>query len=157
MSSILRYAIIFWGNSTDGEEAFKAQKKCVRAICNLRLPDSCRPHFKTLNILTLPSLYIFELAIFVKSHPELFERFTNRRHRNKIKAISHSSALYDKNILGMAPKIFNKIPNCIRNICDLRIFKKELKIFLIKNTYYSISEFLSDYESNNYVLSKYRH
>ncbi|KAJ8707726.1 hypothetical protein PYW07_011403 [Mythimna separata] len=41
VASILRYGIIFWGNSTNRETAFKAQKRSIRAMFKLQVTDSC--------------------------------------------------------------------------------------------------------------------
>lgn len=59
VSSILSYGILIWGNCTDINKAFIAQKKCIRAICGRKQTDSCRPLFKKFNILTLTGMYIF--------------------------------------------------------------------------------------------------
>ncbi|KAG7313180.1 hypothetical protein JYU34_000272 [Plutella xylostella] len=59
VSSNIRYGIIFWGNCTDKDVVFRAQKRCVRAMCGLKTTDSCAPHFKRLNLLTMPSIYIY--------------------------------------------------------------------------------------------------
>lgn len=60
-SSTLEYGIIFWGNANNKyvDMVFKAQKKCVRAIANIHIPDSCRPYFTQYNILTFVSIYIY--------------------------------------------------------------------------------------------------
>lgn len=68
VASILRYGLIFWGATTESERVFIAQKRCVRAVCGLQRMDSCRPYFKELKLLTLPSMYIYETAIYVFRH-----------------------------------------------------------------------------------------
>lgn len=47
---ILRYGAIFWGNSPYREIIFRAQKRCIRAVCNLRYIDSCRPFVRGLRL-----------------------------------------------------------------------------------------------------------
>ncbi|XP_072934947.1 uncharacterized protein [Epargyreus clarus] len=84
VATTLRYGVMFWGNSTNRELAFKAQRRCIRAMCNLKQRDSCKPHFKKLHILTLPSLYIFECAVFVKSNPKEFQFRSGPRHKDKL-------------------------------------------------------------------------
>jgi hypothetical protein len=144
VTSTLRYGIIFWGNSTDRERAFKAQKKCVRAMCNICIPNSCQPHFIELKIHTLPSLYVYEMALFVKSNFQIFTTLKSKRHANIISSFPSRSALMSKNIQGMSSLIFNAIPNDIRNINNINIFKKKLTKFLIEKAYYTIQEFLAD-------------
>ena len=62
---LLTYGIIFWGSSHSTGDIFKIQKSVVRIITgNWRLV-SCRPLFKQLKILTLPSQYIYSVLVFV--------------------------------------------------------------------------------------------
>ncbi|KAG7308208.1 hypothetical protein JYU34_006878 [Plutella xylostella] len=143
--STLRYGIIFWGNSTDRDRAFKAQKRCVRAICRLKQRDSCKLYFKKLSILTLTSLYIFEVAIFVKCNMSLFSSFRSERLQNKMCAIPRKTALLDKSIFGMATKIYNHLPKILKETADIKIFKHKLKDLLLSKSYYHINEFFDDF------------
>ncbi|KAI5637383.1 reverse transcriptase (RNA-dependent DNA polymerase) domain-containing protein [Phthorimaea operculella] len=61
VASVLKYGLLLWGNSTNIEQLFIAQKKCVRAICGKKPRESCVPLFKELGILPLPCLYILEV------------------------------------------------------------------------------------------------
>ncbi|KAF9802939.1 hypothetical protein SFRURICE_015536, partial [Spodoptera frugiperda] len=56
--SVLRFGLIFWGNCSERESIFKAQKRCLRAIFGLKVTDSCVPIFKSQKLLTFPCLYI---------------------------------------------------------------------------------------------------
>lgn len=145
VASRLRYAIIFWGNATNWERVFKCQKRCIRAMCYLKKTDSCKPHFRDLKLLTLPSLYIFELALFVRQHPNLFITVNRTRNRTLVRAadqIYFKTALYGKSVFEMAPKVYNKIPTAIKE-CDHYItFKHKLFQFLNDNAFYSVKEFL---------------
>ena len=51
---------------------FRIQKRIIRIITNKSKRDSCRQFFKQLQILTLPSQYIFSLFVFVAKHRDLF-------------------------------------------------------------------------------------
>jgi hypothetical protein len=150
VASTLRYGVIFWGNSTDKETAFKAQKRCVRAMCNLKITDSCSSYFKSLGILTLPCLYILEISVFVKCNPALFIKTTDTRrlptrpqYQYTVRNTECKTALMRKSILGMAPRIYNKIPISIRTL-DIVLFKKNLTKLLIRKCYYSTQDFLND-------------
>lgn len=70
---ILRYGVIFLGNSTDVDIAFKGQKRCIRSMFKLQSIDSCKEYFIKHNILTFPCLYIFEIILFVKNNCKLFK------------------------------------------------------------------------------------
>lgn len=144
VSSTLRFGIIFWGNSTDKDNAFKAQKKCIRAMFRLKPRDSCIPIFKKFSLLTLPCIYIFETALFIKTNANLFKNLKSKRRHNEICTESHNTALYTKNFLGMAPRIYNKMPRTIRELDKISDFKKTFLKLLHNKTYYSVDEYLTD-------------
>lgn len=146
VESVLRYGLIFWGNSTDKNDVFIAQKKCVRAIRGLYPRDSCRSHFYDLKLLTFPSLYIYEVATFVKTNMHLFNlkppRDSRLRQRDTgaLQVEHGNTALFSKSIFVMAPQIYNKLPQEIRTL-PLTLFKKKLKSFLINKCYYTMTDF----------------
>lgn len=148
VESVLRYGIIFWGNSTDKEIAFKIQKRCLRAMFHIKTIESCKPLFTMHRILTLPSLYILEVATFVKTNPHLFPHLSetvtrNRRDEERLRLFSSKTALLHKSIFCMAPIIFNKIPTSYKQL-NSHLFKKKLKLLLIDKCYYNVQDFLSD-------------
>ncbi|KAI5635103.1 reverse transcriptase (RNA-dependent DNA polymerase) domain-containing protein [Phthorimaea operculella] len=83
--SWMRYGILLWGDSTDSEDIFIQQKKCIRIIYNLHPLTSCKPYFIKNKILTLPSIYILETASFVRKNIAKFEFCTRARHKDKLK------------------------------------------------------------------------
>ena len=66
------YGIILWGNSPISRDIFKIQKRAIRIITNKSRRGSCKHFFKQLQILTLPSQYIFSLLVFVNENGNLF-------------------------------------------------------------------------------------
>jgi hypothetical protein len=70
--SVMSYGIIFWGNSHLSNNIFKIQKRIIRIITINGKRDSCRNLYKQLQILTLPSQYIFSLLVFVVKNRDLF-------------------------------------------------------------------------------------
>lgn len=115
---------------------------------NLDVLDSCKPLFIEHNILTIPSLYILETAMLVKSNVNLFHRLSdvvvrNRRDNNKVYIPNSKTAFMRKSVFRMAPCIYNKLPESVRNLsCSL--FQKKLRTFLGKTAYYTIPEFMTD-------------
>jgi hypothetical protein len=53
-------------------DIFKIQKRIIRILNNKSKRDSCRHLFKQLQILTLPSQYIYLLLIFVIKNRDVF-------------------------------------------------------------------------------------
>lgn len=146
VNSVLRYGLLLWGNSTHIVKAFLTQKKCIRAICGVGPLETCRPLFKKLNVMTLVSLYIFEIGMFVRNHnifPKVSEdsRYVHR-DPTKLKMNNYRSTFISKNCSIMAIKVFNKIPKTIREL-PLRLFRVKLKIWLIEQCFYTINDFLN--------------
>ncbi|KAJ8715498.1 hypothetical protein PYW07_009980 [Mythimna separata] len=150
--SILRFGIIFWGHCSDRESIFKVQKRCLRAIFGLKMTDSCVPIFKSHTLLTFPCLYILEIAIFVATNRSLFPTLIETRKRNTAMRSQYQNllstgvfktSLLKKNVLCMAPLVYNKIPDRIKNL-PLQKFKKCLTELLVNKCYYSVQEFLND-------------
>lgn len=152
VSCNLRYGLIFWGNSVDKERAFIAQKRCVRAIFNLQKTDSCEPYFKEMNVLTLPCLYIFEVAVFVKNNNNLFKYRMRIRHQDKLDIVPSKTHFLHKSIFCSAPRIFNNIPRPIRAITEMKAFKKKLHELLVNKCYYSMKDFFDDKSLLKYNL-----
>lgn len=147
VASTLRYGLIFWGNSVNVHKAFIAQKKCLRAIYGIPPYQTCKPLFKELNLLTLPSLYIFEISKFVKNNIELFNKASDinpRNTRNPNKLVLNfvpRTTLYMKNCLNMCLKIYNKIPENLKML-NRPLFDKKLYAWLLEKSYYNINELI---------------
>ena len=115
----------------------------------LNATDSCKPYFIEHSILSLPSLFIYEIGVFVKTNPSLFSRLSdvivrNRRENNdRLCIVRSSTTLKHNSVFCTAPIIFNKIPNSIKQL-PITLFKKQLKIYLTNKCYYSLIEFLNE-------------
>ena len=145
VASVLRYGLLIWGNSTDINNAFLVQKKCVRAICGVGPLDSCKPLFRRLKILTLVSMYILDIALFVKNHPQLFVKVTDtskftQRDPTKLRHPLCRSTLHQKNCFVMTVKVFNKLPQNIREASSnyMRIL---LRKWLLEKCFYTLEDF----------------
>ena len=87
--SVLTYGIIFWGNSHHSDSIFKIQKRIMRIITNSGNQDSCYQLYRQLQILPLPSQYIFSLLVFVNNNRSLFLSNSdihniNMRHKHNL-------------------------------------------------------------------------
>ena len=51
--------------------------------------------------------------------------------------------IYKKSVINMGTKIYNNLPKYLKEIDDYKAFKKELKLFLLLQTFYSVEEFVS--------------
>lgn len=148
VSSILRYGLLLWGNSPHISRAFIIQKKCIRAISNVGPFETCRPLFKKLGVLTLASMYIMEIGMFIRNQKHLFvDSNENRRYKSRdpTKLNIHTScrsALYKKNSYRMSIKIYNHFPRPLRELPSYK-FHKQLKSWLLENCFYTLNEFFN--------------
>jgi hypothetical protein len=146
----LSYGAILWANSTDAPSLFILQKKLIRILANIKQTDSCKDYFKQYNILTLPCIYILEICKFVRKHPEFYTKredvLKNRimRHKGKLMLPSSRLKLHSSGPLVMSIKIYNKLPDELKDEKKETLFIHKLKQFLLSKTYYSLKEYLDD-------------
>ena len=145
--SIMSYKVIFWGNSCVSKGIFKIQKRMIRILTDTPGRDSCRHLFKQLQILTLPSQYIYSLLIFVVKNGDLFS-FNSEVHnlhtrlKNDLHLPSTNLTLVQRGVLYSGSRIFNHLPLQIKNHSgNLKSFKRKLKNFLVEHALYSLDEF----------------
>lgn len=142
--SWLRYGILLWGHSSNAHEVFIAQKKCVRILANIPQTDSCKPHFINLQLLTLPCLYILEVATFVKKNIHLYKFHTSARRRNKLVLPEPILDIYKKGPYYRSIQIYNALPDFIKNLNNISLFGSKLKSHLVNKCYYSVIEYIED-------------
>lgn len=150
INSRLRYGVIFWGNCVNVDRIFKLQKSSLRAIFNLKRRDSCKMYFKNNNLLTLPSLYILECALFVKhNYKDFFEKYelvhchhTRGTSQNLLLQPPTHLTKIQKNVLHQCIKIYNHVPVTIRML-PYHLYKKELRQHLVSNVVYNVNDFFN--------------
>jgi len=145
--SVMSCGIIFWGNSHHSNSIFKIQRRIIRIITNTGSRDSCRHLFKQLQILSLPSQYIFSLLVFVNKNRGLFQ--SNSEIHDLNTRFNHNLHLPSKNLTSVhkavpysGSKIYNHLPSNITVLSnDTKLFKSTLKSYLTEHTFYSLDEF----------------
>lgn len=145
--SWLQYGVMLWGNSTETDRLFILQKKCIRILANIDARTSCRKYFVKFNILTLASLYVTELCTYVKNNSEMFPPHTrpeNLRPKNRLAIQTSHLKMFNTGPHPMAAKIYNELPNHLKNMKKINLFKSALKEYLVTKCYYSIEEYLND-------------
>ena len=146
VDSRLRYGICLWGNSTEAANVFMAQKRIIRSMTKIPQRESCKNYFKELNILPLPCLYVYEMSVYVYMNKISFIankniHSYNTRHVDQfhVPFARQKLTLDAPNCLG--PKIYNSLPESIKDSDNLYIFKRNLKKYLIEKCFYKISDF----------------
>jgi len=145
--SVISYGIIFWGNSHHSNSIFKVQKRIIKIITNTGSCDSCRQLFQQLQILSLPSQYIFSLLVFVNKNRGLFQSNSEIHDFNtcfnyKLHVPSTNWTLVQRGVLYSGSKIYNHLPSNIKVLLnDAKCFKSTQKSYFIEHTFYSLDEF----------------
>ena len=109
--------------------------------------DSCCQLFKQLQILSLPSQYIFSLLAFVNKNRGLFQsnseiRDLNTRFSYNLHLPSTNLTLVQKGVLYSGSKIYYHLPSNIKVLSnDAKHFKSILKSYLTEHMFYSLDEF----------------
>ena len=125
----------------------KFKKRIIRIITNTGIRDSCRQLFKQLQILSLPSQYIFSLLVFVNKNRGLFQSISeihdlNTRFNHNLHLPSTNLTLGQKGVLYSGSKIYNHLPSKIKVLSnDTKLSKSTLKSYLIEHMFYSLDEF----------------
>ena len=147
--SLLRFGIVFWGGS--GSELsmriLRIQKRVIRSMVGVSSRTSCKHLFQELKILTSVSLYIMEVICYIRKHHQIVELNTdihvyNTRRKMDIHIKLHNTELYKRSVINMGTKLYNKLPSYIKGFDSYKIFKRELKAFLLMHSLYSVEEFL---------------
>jgi Reverse transcriptase (RNA-dependent DNA polymerase) len=146
--SVLTYGLEIWGGAAAYliNRVFKLQKRAIRLLSGVAPRDSCQPLFITLNILPLPALYIFQVLVFSKKYTQYFQNSKfqhsyNTRNKDLFMLEKHRTAKYESGLLYCAELFYNKLPQNIRTINEIHIFKLKLKEYLLNRNIYNISDF----------------
>lgn len=147
--SWLKYGVMLWGNSTNANEVFILQKKCIRILAQINNKQSCKPYFVEYKILTLPSIYIQDICTFVFKNPQLFKQVKdthniNTRHKNRFFLPPSRLKMLNCSPYYMSVKIFNKLPSAIKSEQIFNKFIKKMRTYLIDKCFYTLDEFLND-------------
>ncbi len=146
--SLLNYGLIFWGNSSDSSRVFILQKRAVRLISGAQSRDSCKTLFQIQNILPLPSLFIFQSVLYVKSNPERFTQDNNihnhfTRNQNILQYPIHRTSFFERSPVYSCKVIFNHLPMALKEERSLSKFKFSLFKFLLSQCFYSVKDYLA--------------
>jgi len=104
--------------------------------------------FSKLGILTLYSQYIFSIVLFVVKHKDIFTFNVELHKINTLQKLdlhipSMNVTKVQKGVYYSGITLFNSLPFGIKKIAhNINKFRHELKKFLIKNSFYSVEEYI---------------
>ncbi|KAI5632155.1 reverse transcriptase (RNA-dependent DNA polymerase) domain-containing protein [Phthorimaea operculella] len=146
--SVLSYGSELWAQCADWERVFRMQKRAVRSIVGIASDESVREHFKDLRIMTLPSIHVQQMAIFMFHNIDSFSRkgsipthnLRSNAHKNRVIPPAHKLARSEQSVYVLGPAIYNRLPESIRVAKSLQCFKAKTQSWLLANNFYSLSE-----------------
>ncbi|KAG8327823.1 hypothetical protein J6590_009624, partial [Homalodisca vitripennis] len=130
------------------ERFFGSQKKAVRLLSKLNPRESCKYAFRELGLLTLPCLYILEVALYCRFKCELVRgrdvHQYGTRGRNNFRVEQHRTAAFEHlpSQVGVGVGVVNRLPEGIKQLNETKKFKTQLKHFLMSKAFYSTDEFM---------------
>ncbi|XP_013178482.1 PREDICTED: uncharacterized protein LOC106125727 [Papilio xuthus] len=114
------------------------------------MTTSAKPLFISNKILTLPSVVIFQVAIFTRQwirdfktqkEPGVSSMLT--RGADKLAPSAHRLARTEKSTHVVGPAVYNRLPDHVTAAPSLTSFKNRLKTVLVERDLYLYEEFLS--------------
>ena len=89
-----------------------------------------------------------ETILYIKMNKErLKQNLATHEHETRYRCDFQTqfcrTDILKKSVINMGAKLYNKLPNYIKNVEDLKPFKNQLKIFLLQQTFYSVDEYLA--------------
>lgn len=146
--SIMSYGLMFWGTAADSNRIFLLQKRALRYILNMKTIDSCRAAFGELGIMTLPSAYVYQNICYARKH--IHDSALNSdnhnydtRCKNDVQLVRHRLSKTSKSFICNSVRFYNKLSLDIKKL-DENNFKRQLKVMLIKKSYYTVKDALAD-------------
>ena len=129
----ITYNIIIWGKAYTShvEPIITLHKRMVRLMKDADFLAHTNPLFIELNILKFEDIYKYFTSIFmfnaIKEGNFCTEHTLNTRNRDQAQPAYHRTTQGQQSLSYMGPKVWNELPNEIRNLKNLTTFKCKLK------------------------------
>jgi IS1 family transposase len=112
--SIIKYGIIFWGNSSNSKKVFTLQKTIIRILFSAQPRTPCRSLFKKLEILPIPC-HIFSLMNFILNNQENVQTNSSihsidTRNKHHLHRPNANLSCVQKSSFYASIRIFNRLP-----------------------------------------------
>ena len=134
----LTYNVHHWGNTNDVhlKSLVLTQKRIIRCIADADYLAHTTPIFHQLGILKLEDVYKYNSLIdtFLKLQDNEYttNHGVNTRYSMKARPKGHILSRTKQSVSYSGPNLWNSLPNNLRNIKSLTLFKKQLKQTLLQ-------------------------
>jgi hypothetical protein len=152
--SIIKYGIIFWGNSSSRAKIITLHKKIIRILAGAQPRTSCRSLFKKFEILPIPCQYKLSLLNFVVNNQEIFQtnlcvHSINTRNKHHLHKPNAKLSCFQKGAFYASVRIFNSLPYSLSILMNDRAkLKAALKKYLHTHSFYSVDVFFMCKDNN---------
>jgi len=97
---------------------------------------------------TIKCVYIKESVCYIKLNNKGLKQNSaihdhQTRHRLDFQTHIFRTNMLKKSVNNLGTKLYNRLPNHLKNLEDLKPFKKQVKAFLLQQSIYSIEEYVS--------------
>lgn len=151
--SHLRYGLAVWGGTSkvNLNRILMLQKKCIRVLAGLHQLDSCRDAFRELKIMTIVSLYIQEVVMYVDGK-DLQRNKDAHRHNTRNGELyilpAHNLKLFETKPSYIGRKLHNSLPEEMHTKRGNSL-RSALKAWLLDRPHYSLEEFFNETSTQN--------
>ncbi|KAI5634643.1 reverse transcriptase (RNA-dependent DNA polymerase) domain-containing protein [Phthorimaea operculella] len=151
--SVLTYGIVSWAMAADRERVLKLQKRAVRIVCKKPFDYPAKELFQQTKILTLTCAYILVAAKIIRKNISNIQTYAHRHNRNtrgrlQLYAPPKRLAKSRKSVETLGIKIYNALPDKIKNVESDKIFASQLKIKLQNMACFDLKEFFDEIGSS---------
>ncbi|XP_039286484.1 uncharacterized protein LOC120351872 [Nilaparvata lugens] len=141
------YGLHLWGHSGRLGDVLLLQKKAVRVLTGSDYMAHCRPLFKRLKMLTVVNQYILECLVRIRDRARSADtrggiHGYGTRQTHLINMPRCRLARTQRSYPFIAFKMFNKLPEWVKDSGSDRQFRAVLRSLLVEHPFYSLSEFL---------------
>lgn len=137
VQSKLQYGLTVWGGVylSSLQPLIVAQNTSIRILLKRKRLTSALPLFRLIKVLPLRYLFIFKVLkmFFLRSGNLIFKTTKyNLRSFNSCIYSTPRKEHFRKFFVFIAPVLYNKLPDSIKNICRVGEFLTQLKIWILK-------------------------
>ena len=148
LMSHINYGILAWGGCHEQQMTaiLRLQKRGIRHLLGLGRGASCKDHFKSLKVFTVPALYIYKCIMYIAkvpgNQPKLGDNHSyGTRMRGAFKQETHRTALFERNNPSyQGVRFLRALPLELQRLFGSNKFKGALKSHLLNLAPYKLTD-----------------
>lgn len=131
--------VVVWGKTSNIylDPLIKQQKRIIRIMSDAAYLEHTTPLFYKLGLLKFCDIYQFNILVYsfrsLKSNKFSVQHTFNTRNRQRASSKFQRLAITQRSINFTGPKLWNDLPEYLKSIDSLYVFKKALKSYFLDN------------------------